>query len=176
MQSNSSKLTFKSTLEDFHTKLFRYHIRVTREQGDPFVEGNNRRILCTINGNTPYQCALMHIEGGYYILVNNQIRKKLRVEEGDEISVSIEKDTSEFGHEVPESFEALLAQDDEGRSYFEALTMGKQRGLIYIVGKVKNVDSQIAKGLAIMHHLKEAKGELDYKRLNVLIKEYNQRK
>jgi len=167
---------FKSTLEDFHTKLFRYHIRVSKAQGDPFVEGNNRRILCAINGNEPYQCALMHIEGGYYILVNNQIRKKLGIEEGDTIDVSIEKDHSEFGHEVPESFEALLAQDDEGRGHFEALTMGKQRGLIYIVKKVKNVDSQIAKGLAIMHHLKEAKGELDYKRLNVVIKEYNQRK
>jgi len=169
-------LTFKSTLEDFHTKLFRYHIRVSKAQGDPFVEGNNRRILCGINGNEPYQCALMHIEGGFYILVNNQIRKKLGIEEGDKIKVSIEKDHSEFGHEVPESFQALLEQDDEGRSYFEQLTMGKQRGLIYIAKKVKNVDSQIAKGLAIMHHLKETKGELDYKRLNELIKKYNQRK
>ena len=70
----------------------------------------------------------------------------------------------------------LLSQDLEGSDYFHKLTKGKQRSLIHIVGKVKNIDSQLAKGLAIMHHLKEAQGELDFKRLNVLIKEYNNRK
>ncbi|MEQ9405780.1 MAG: YdeI/OmpD-associated family protein [Cyclobacteriaceae bacterium] len=169
-------MKLKTTLEDFHSKLFRYHFLVSKEDGDQFTDGDNRRVLCSINGNPPYQCALMHIEGGYYILVNNQLRKKLAIEEGDKIEVTIEKDHSEFGHEVPESFQVLLDQDDEGRSWFERLTKGKQRSLIYIVKKVKNVDSQLAKGLAIMHHLKESKGELDYKRLNELIKEYNNRK
>lgn len=169
-------MTIHTTLHDFHSKLFRYYIPVSKEQGDPFVDGDNRRIMCSINGNEAYHAALMHMEGGYYILVNNQIRKKIGTEEGDKITVVLEKDHSEFGHEVPESFEALLDQDEEGKAYFEGLTMGKQRGLIYIVKKVKNVDSQIAKGLAIMHHLKESKGELDYKRLNELIKEYNNRK
>lgn len=169
-------MTFETTLHDFHSKLYRYYIPVSKEQGDQFVDGDNRRILCSINGHTSYQCALMHMDGGYYILVNNQIRKKIGVDEGDAISVTIEKDHSEFGHEVPESFQEILAQDDEGRAYFEALTMGKQRSLIYIVKKVKNVDSQISKGLAIMHHLKEEKGVIEFKRLNELIKEYNKRK
>lgn len=172
----SKSITFTATLEDFHSKLYRYHIPVTKEMGDSFVEGDNRRITCSINGNTPYQCALMHIEGGYYILVRNQLRKQLGVDEGDKLTVTIEKDHSEFGHDVPESFEVLLDQDDEGRGFFEQLTKGKQRSLIYIVKQVKNIDSQLAKGLAIMHHLKEAKGELDYKRLNEVIKEYNNRK
>ena len=169
-------MTFETTLHDFHSKLFRYYIPVIKEIGERFVDGDNRRILCSINGNQSYQCALMHMEGGFYILVNNQLRKKVGIEEGDQINISIEKDTSKFGHEVPESFEALLSQDDEGRSYFEALTMGKQRSLIYLVKKVKNVDSQIAKGLAIMHQLKEGHGVIDFKRLNELIKEYNNRK
>lgn len=169
-------MKLKATLEDFHSKLYRYHIPISKEDGDPFVDGDNRRILCSINGNEPYQCALMHIEGGYYILVNNQMRKKLAIDEGDEIEVSIEKDHSEFGHEVPESFQVLLDQDDDGRGYFEELTKGKQRSLIYLVKKVKNVDSQLAKGLAIMHHLKETKGDIEYKRLNELIKDYNNRK
>ncbi len=172
----SRSITFTASLVDFHSKLFRYYIPVTKEIGDQFIEGDNRRITCSINGNTPQHCALMHMEGGFYILVKNQLRKKLGIEEGDEISVTIEKDHSEFGHEVPESFQVLLDQDEAGRSFFEELTKGKQRSLIYIVKKVKNIDSQLAKGLAIMHHLKEAKGEMDFKRLNELIKEYNNRK
>lgn len=169
-------MKFKSILQNFHTKLWSHYIPVDKKIGEQFINGTNRRVLCSINGAEPYQCALMHKEGEYFVLVNNQIRRKIGIDEGDTVEVKLEKDTSEFGHEVPESFEALLTQDDEGRGYFEALTMGKQRGLIYIVKKVKNVDSQITKGLAIMHHLKEAKGELDHKRLNMLIKEYNNRR
>ena len=169
-------MNIQTTLEDFHSKLFRYYISVSKEVGDQFVKGENRRITCSINGTDPYQCALMYQDGGFYILVNNQIRKKIGIEEGDKIEVTIEKDTSKFGHEVPASFEALLDQDEEGKAYFDSLTMGKQRSLIYLVKKVKNVDSQIAKGLAIMQHLRDAKGELDFKRLNELIKEYNNRK
>ncbi len=164
-----------STLENFHNKLWSYYIPIPKEIGDQFIEGDNRRVLCSINGNEPIHSALMHKDGAYSIYVNTEQKKKLGIEEGDEINVSLEKDTSEFGIPMPESFEVLLAQDDEGRNYFQSLTKGKQRSLIYIVQKVKNVDSQLAKGLAIMHHLKEAKGVLDFKRLNVLIKEYNNR-
>ena len=167
---------FTSTLEHFHNKLWSYYIPIPKKIGDQFVEGDNRRVLCSINGSTPIHSALMHKDGDFTIYVNTELQKKLGIEEGDTVNVRLEKDTSEFGLPLPESFEVLLAQDDEGRAYFQSLTMGKQRSLIYIVQKVKNVDSQLAKGLAIMHHLKEEKGVLDFKRLNVLIKEYNSRK
>ena len=169
-------IIISSTLENFHNKLWSYYIPIPKEIGDQFVEGDNRRVLCFINGNQPMHSALMHKDGDYTIYVNTEQKKKLGIEEGDVVEVHLEKDTSEFGLPMPESFEVLLAQDEEGRKYFQSLTMGKQRSLIYIVQKVKNVDSQLAKGLAIMHHLKEDGGTLDFKRLNVLIKEYNNRK
>ena len=171
----AGKINFQSTLEHFHNKLWSYYVPVPKEIGDQFVEGENRRVLCSINGNNPMHSALMHKDGGYSIYVNTAQKKKLGIDEGDKVEVILEKDISKFGIPMPESFEVLLAQDDEGRSYFQSLTMGKQRSLIYIVQKVKNIDSQLAKGLAIMHHLKEDKGQLDFKRLNVLIKEYNNR-
>jgi len=93
----------------------------------------------------------------------------------DQVTLKIEKDHSEFGHEVPESFQTLLEQDPIGKAHFDALTPGKQRSLIYVVGKVKNIDSQLNKGLAILDHLKSVNGKLDFKQLNTLIKEYNQR-
>ncbi|MEP1097399.1 MAG: DUF1905 domain-containing protein [Cyclobacteriaceae bacterium] len=169
-------IELKSTLENFHNKLWSYYIPISKDIGDQFVEGDNRRVLCAINGNEPMHSALMHKDGEYTIYVNTELQQKFGIAEGDTVNVILEKDTSEFGIPMPESFEVLLAQDDEGREYFQALTMGKQRSLIYIVQKVKNVDSQLAKGLAIMHHLKEDKGALDFKRLNVLIKEYNNRR
>ena len=114
-------------------------------------------------------------EGQFFILINDQRMKQAGVEAGGEVSIALDADHSEFGHNVPESFLMILDQDEEGANYFRSLSMGKQRSLVYLVTKVKNVDSQIAKGLAIMHHLKEEKGVIEFRRLNALIKEYNQR-
>ena len=149
---------------------------IPKDIGDHFIEGEDRRVICTINNFSPIYSALMPKGEVYSIYVKKEFMKKHGLEEGDEVNVTLEKDTSEYGIPVPDSFQELLHQDTEGSMYFHELTKGKQRTLIHIVGKVKNVDSQLAKGLAIMHHLKEAQGILDFKRLNELIKQYNNRK
>ncbi len=112
----------------------------------------------------------------YFILINKPLITKLGLSVGEKVTLNLEKDHSEFGHEVPEVFSALLEQDDEGRTYFYKLTPGKQRSLIYIVGKMKNIDSQLSKGLAILRHLQENQGILDFKKLNLMIQEYNRMK
>lgn len=169
------KAKIRVILKHFHNRLWSYYVAVPKEIGDRFVEGSHRRVLCAINGRAPIHSALMPKGEEYTIYVTNKLQKELAIEEGDELTITLEKDTSEYGFPMPESLEILLSQDEEGRNYFESLTKGRQRSLIYLVQKVKNVDSQLAKGLAILHHLKEAKGVLDFKRLNVWIKEYNSR-
>jgi uncharacterized protein YdeI (YjbR/CyaY-like superfamily) len=54
-----------------------------------------------------------------------------------QIPVRIERDHSEFGHEVPEELQVLLDQDEEGNAFFRALTPGKQRSLIYLVSVIR---------------------------------------
>lgn len=166
----------KSTLEKFKSDLWGHHIPIPSSFAEHFIEGDNRRVICTINGNVRIQGALIpkSKKEEYYILINKQTREKLEITEGDTVEVALEKDNSEFGLPVPESFMVLLDQDPEGNQYFRSLTMGKQRSLVYIVGKVKSIDSQLSKGMAILDHLKEVKGKIDYKMLNEKIKEYNQ--
>ncbi|MEQ8358291.1 MAG: YdeI/OmpD-associated family protein [Cytophagales bacterium] len=101
------------------------------------------------------------------------MRTELEIEEESKISVLIEKDRSEFGMDVPEEFIEVMGQEELAWERFQQLTPGKQRTLIYIVNKVKNTDSRIRKALAIAHHLKEMKDVLDFKRINELIKYYN---
>lgn len=115
----------------------------------------------------------MKAKRGWFILLNHEIRQKLRVEEGDELKITIEKDTSEYGMDVPDELKVMLEQDPEASDYFYQLTKGKQRNLIYIVSKVKNMDSRINKALAIVSHLKEVEGHLDFKKLNQSIKYFN---
>jgi uncharacterized protein YdeI (YjbR/CyaY-like superfamily) len=74
---------------------------------------------------------------------------------------------------MPDAFQAILDHDDEGAARFVGLNSGKKRTLIQIVSRVKQVDAQIAKGLAILHHLKKHKGKIDFKRLQGDIKTFN---
>lgn len=113
--------------------------------------------------------------GDWYVLMNEKLAKKLDIQIGDNVTLEIEKDTSKYGMEIPEELEELLQQDPEGEQHFHSLTPGKQRNLIYIVGNVKNSNSRLNKALAIMHHLKEFEGKLDFKILNQTIKEFNNR-
>jgi len=167
--------TIHTTLEKFDSNLWGHHFPVSDEIARQFIEGNNRRVICRINAVHTLQGALMPSSEGYFLLINKTLVAKFGLTIGEKVTLELEKDRSEFGHEVPEVFTALLEQDEEGREYFYQLTPGKQRSLIYLIGKVKNVDSQMGKGLAILQHLKDERGKLDFKKLNILIKEYNQR-
>ena len=169
-------MNIKAPILKFEYDMWSFYVAIPKKIGDQFVQGDDRRIICTINDEIKIHGALMPKGDVYSIYLKKAMMKKHGLQEGDEVNVKLEKDQSEYGIPLPESFQVLLDQDEEGSRYFHELTKGKQRSLIHLVGKVKNVDSQLAKGLAIMHHLKEAKGELDFKRLNVLIKEYNNRK
>ena len=137
------------------------------------MDENHRRVLIWIKDSGPHHMALMKAKECWYVLVNQTLRKKLNLDEEKAFSVRIERDHSEFGHDVPEELLVMLDQDEEGNNYFRNLTPGKQRSLIYIVTTVKNPDSRMRKSLAIVHHLKLAKGKLDFKQLNELIKHYN---
>ena len=166
-------VSITTTLEKSESNLWGYHLPVPKDIADKFIDGSNRRVICTIN-NYSFPCALMPDKSDFFILINKETRIKLNLREGLEINMKIKKDTSEFGMPMPDSFQTLLDQDEEGKKHFNNLTPGKQRSLIFLVKKVKNIDSQINKGLAILDHLKLNRGKLDFRMLNEIIKEYNQ--
>lgn len=168
-----SQLSFSGTLGKFDFNHWHFHIPVPDEIAQQMMDENHRRVLIWIKDTGPYHMALMKAKECWYVLVNQDLRKKLELDEERSFSVKIERDHSEFGHEVPEELQVLLDQDEEGNAHFRALTPGKQRSLIYLVTTVKNSESRMKKSLAILHHLKQAKGKLDFKQLNVWIKHYN---
>ncbi len=168
-----SQIDFSGTLERFDFNHWSYHIPVSSEIADKMMDEKHRRVLVWIKESGPHHMALMKSKEYWYLLVNQDLRTKLNLDGAKSFPVRIARDHSEFGHEVPEELEVLLDQDEEGNAYFRQLTPGKQRSLIYIVTTVKNPDSRMRKSLAILHHLKQAKGKLDFKQLNEWIKHYN---
>jgi hypothetical protein len=167
------KKSFASTLENFHTSLWQFHTPVPEDIALTFIEGENKRILCQLNDLPPYPAALMKSKAYWFVLINKSLRERLIIGEGEKLTVQIEKDHSEYGHEMAEELQVLLDQDELGNQLFHALTKGKQRSLVYLVTKVKNSNSRLNKSLAIIEHLKDVKGKLDFKMLNEKIKYYN---
>jgi len=165
---------FDTTLEKFaDSPIWGYYFPISEEIADFFTGEKDRRVICKINGEMETRSAIMPGKLGYFIMINQHTVKKLRLRIGDKVILNLEKDNSEYGMEMPDELREMLIQDDEGSKYFHELTPGKQRNLIYIVSKVKNTNSRINKALAIMHHLKEVQGALDFKMLNQTIKYYN---
>lgn len=168
-----SEITFTAILDKFDSNLWGHHILVPDIIANQFItEGNNRRVVCTLNNALEFQCALMPMgEGGFFININKKIRDSLKLKVGMQVQATLRKDESQYGLPMPEELEELLKMDEEGNSFFHALTPGKQRTLLYIAGNAKSSDKRISRAIAIVEHLKANQGKIDFKMLNQALKE-----
>jgi hypothetical protein len=137
-------------------------------------EENAARILFSINGKGKISRALMPSgTGNYFILINQEICKQYDLEPDEEVTLVIEPDDSEYGMPLPEELAELWAVDEEAYRVFHLMTPGKQRGLIYQIGKPKGAETRIKKAVQISEYLKSVNGKLDYRELNAYIKADN---
>ena len=163
---------FNSILELSHNKLWGAHFIVPDIIAQVFVSNGARRVVCVLNEVIEYQCALLPKgDGSFLITVNKKTRDTLHLKPGSPLRVSLRADDSEYGLPMPEELAEVLAQEEEGNRLFHALTPGKQRTLLYIVGNVKNTDTRLRRAIAIVDHLKQNGGKIDYKKLNVDLRE-----
>lgn len=171
MQPLDENLHFNSVMEESTNKLWGAHFVVPNAVAKTLIDGDDRRVVCILNEKIEYQCALLPKgDGSFLITVNKKIRDKLGLRPGSRVSVSLRKDDSEYGLPMPEELAELLAQDETGNRLFHALTPGKLRTLLYIVGQPKNSDARLTRALAVVEHLKMNGGKIDYKKLNTDLK------
>ncbi len=167
-------VTFTTTFARFEANpLWGHHIAVPEEIARPFItEKGDRRVVCTLNGQLDFQCALMPKgDGSFFININKKIRDKLKLKVGMPMQVALRKDESQYGLPMPEELEELLQQDEEGNRFFHALTPGKQRNLLYIVGSAQKSDTRIRRAIVVIEHLKANGGKIDFKMLNQALRE-----
>ena len=170
-RSEQSGIRFTSTLERSDNKLWGAHFEVPKRVATKLIKGQDRRVICRLNGEAEYQCALLpHGNGSFVITVNKKLRDKLHLKPGSEVEVSLQKDDSAYGLPMPEEMREVLRQDSRANKLFHALTPGKQRTLLYIVGNVKDPDRRIMRSIAIAEHLKANDGMIRYKQLSEAMK------
>jgi hypothetical protein len=162
---------FVATLEFSGNRLWGCHFRVPGDIAERHIRAGSHRVRCRLEETLEYPCALLHAgDGGYLITVNKTIRGRLGRDIGEEVHVALHTDTSRYGLPMPEELRELLRQDPAGSKAFHALTPGKQRTLLYIVGNVKSMDKRIGRALAVVNHLKKNGGKIDYRGLNEELK------
>ncbi|MFN0216252.1 MAG: YdeI/OmpD-associated family protein [Saprospiraceae bacterium] len=166
-------LNFNSKLEESTNKLWGCHFVVPKMVAAALIgAADDKRVVCSLNEKVRYQCALLPCgDGQHLITVNKKIQTQLGLKIGSIVNVSLQKDESEYGLPMPEEFAELLAQDEDGNRLFHALTPGKQRTLLYIVGQPKNSDIRLHRALVVVEHLKKYAGKIDYKQLNLSVRD-----
>jgi len=166
-------LNFASRLERSTNKLWGCHFRVPRQIALKLISGKSRRVVCTLNGSVAYQTALRPwSKGAFVIPVNAMLRRTLAVDVGMDVQVSLTKDRSKYGLPMPDELRMLLRQDPEGNRLFTALTPGRQRTLLHIVGSAKQIEKRIIRAVTIVNHLKAHKGKINYRQLYTSLRDF----
>ncbi len=170
--SPQSTYRFTAVLEKSDNRLWGCHFRVPQHIAGHFPAHDSRRVIISLNGSAELQRALLpHGNGSFVLTVNKALRELLRVGPGNEVAVSLKRDTSEYGLPVPGEFRELLQQDPGGAKYFHALTPGRKRTLLYIIGSVKNPEKRAARAIAVLNHLRINKGSINFRQLNGSLKD-----
>jgi len=129
--------------------------------------------VCTLNDSVEKQCALLPFgDGRFVITVNKGLQKQLGLKVGMSVKVHLRKDETTYGLPMPEELKEVLRQDKQGHRLFHALTPGKLRTLLYIVGQAKGVDNKIFRSLTIVRHLKSNGGKINYRQLLLMLRKF----
>ncbi len=164
-------LQFISVLEKSGNRIWGCHLGVPDRIAAQLTDSGSRRVVCTLNGSPEFQRALLpHGEGSFVITVNKSLQAGLRLAIGMRVEVTLRNDESTYGLPMPAELEELLRQDKEGDRLFHALTPGKRRNLLYIVGAVKNEQSRAARAVAVITHLKHNHGRVNFRQLYVSLR------
>ncbi len=169
-------MEFEAKIDNFHNdNVYGHHLIIPEEVVEYFSKKKVKRFICTLNDVHSFPCAILPKRGIHFIHINAEVRKKCRLQIGSKVQATLKPDTSKYGMPMPEEMDELLKIDDEANDFFHALTKGKQRSLLYIIGKPKSSDIRLKKAIVVTEHLKRLNGKLDFKILNQDFKDYNQR-
>lgn len=164
----NQQFKFQGQISRFNNNLYDLFINVPEEIWEYFIQKQkSRRVICKYNDLLVKHCALQPDGNGQYCLfLNKDDQKQLKIGFGDFIEIEIKEDTSKYGYPIAPEMEEMLRQDPEGSDYFHALTLGKQRSLLHVIGLPKTSDTRLKKSFVILEYLKDNQGKLDFRELN----------
>ena len=114
-----------------------------------------QRFVCSVNKVMSWKCGLVsHGAGKAYILLNKKQMQMGKFNVGQPVNVSLKKDTSEYGMDVPAELKEVFKQDKVGKKRFDALVPGKRRYIIYYINQVKSSELRIERAIRLISNVK----------------------
>jgi uncharacterized protein YdeI (YjbR/CyaY-like superfamily) len=90
-------------------------------------------------------------DGNYFIILGSKNLTEVEKQLGDKISFELSEDPNPLGVDMPEVLEAILEQDQEIKTIFDNLTLGKKRNVIHTIIKIKDIDKQIQRAIQLIN-------------------------
>ena len=134
-----------------------HNISIPDKMAVPFIEAGKSRVQVKAtfeDRSISFHAALRKYQGHYVMMFSKSKQKELQLLPNDQFQLQLFEDTSTYGVEVPEEFEAVLSSDLEAFKIFESFTKGKQRGIIYMITRFKDSQRKIDKTLILCENLK----------------------
>lgn len=159
-------MTFSASLERFEKGLYKLHLKVPTLVAEKVASfRKDRRAFCRLDNRLSFHTALMYEKGIYYIMLNKEKLKVLKKELGDAIEVRLEACKNTYGVDLPQEMLEAMKLDAEAETLFHGLTPGKQRSLFHLIDKIKSPALRAERSWLVLEHLKENRGQLDFKQL-----------
>lgn len=129
-----------------------FFLKIDAQKVETFPKGRHTRLICTLQDELNFQCGLNHLgDGNFFVILSGKNLKQLGKGLGDEIAFTLAEDPNPLGVEMPETLSSLLAQDEELKGKFDALTDGKRRSIIHQISRIKNLDLQVARTIELIN-------------------------
>ena len=132
-------------------------VKIPESMALPFVNAGHKRVKMSAwyqDKRIDFHGAIHFYQGNYMISFGKRYQKELGVSLNDYFDLQLSEDHSKYGVEMPEEFAAVLESDPEAFAFFEKLTQGKKRSLIYYILRFKNSQTRIDKAIIITDNLK----------------------
>lgn len=141
---------------------------VPAETSEQLLAGTSgTRVYASYDGGDLDQTRLLPLGdgAGYYLLLSAEKRRALGLEVGDRVGVQLAPDESDYGMPVPEEWSRRLSGDGALARAFGELTPGRQRRILYVVGKPKGAATRERKADGAAAYLREVGTTFDYQGL-----------
>lgn len=120
-----------------------------KEKGD-----FNQRLIIDLDGKISWQCGVLALGDGYgMITVQQQRLKKIGKQLNESVRVSLKKDDSEFGVEIPEEIQEYWLQVPETKERFDLLTLAWKRYILNFISSAKTANKRMERTHILLTNL-----------------------
>lgn len=154
-----SILRFEAVVEAAGQRGGSASIKVPAEAATAFGSRSVTPIRGVINGFTFRSSIFPTGEGDFYLVLNREVRAGARVQVGDRIQVTLEKDLEPRTLDVPEDFQQALDENPEALAAFARLSYTHQKEYIQWIESAKREATRRRRVASAVEKLKGGRRE-----------------